>query len=79
MSTRRLITFEIPDQTLIPEVQAAVTHALDENAIVERVGGSGQVLTFRVRFAHDAEVAGLAHDAAIAALRVTSCEMRVGY
>lgn len=77
MTITRKITFEIPDKTRIAEVQAAVTYALDEHSIVENVGGSGQVLTFRVRFANEAEVPSITHAARIEALHVTPCEMKV--
>lgn len=76
MTTTRRITAEVPDRTRIAEVQAAMTDALDHHAIVDNVGGSGQVIVFDVTFAHDAEVAGLVHAATIAALHVTPCEVK---
>lgn len=77
MSVTKRVTFEVPGRNRIPEVQAEVTRVLDEHAIVENVGGRGQVLWFRVTFAAEHEVKPLTTKAHNAALHVTTCDMTV--
>jgi hypothetical protein len=67
----RNLTVEVPNRALIAQVQGEMTRVLDEHAIVDAVGGSGQVLTFRVTFGNAVEVPSLVHSAYLAGLHVT--------
>jgi hypothetical protein len=75
----RTVTFEVPDQTRITEVQAEVTRVIEQEcrSIIRSTGGRGQTLTFKVTFGNTAEVQPATHAAHLAALHVTPCEMRV--